>query len=234
MLVEDAALAQAEALSAVNDVFRNLSLLEVSQEAADSLVSLAGGISEFAGLTSNFVDTFFSDQEREDLALSDAIRDVSAFNADLGLTGDDRIDTQGEIRDLFDQLNADIANNVDGADQQLIDLLSLTDSFAIIAQQTNGLDDAISRLPEALQLAFINPDAANDPAFDSGNVGSLFEPSEESARQSEELQQIRQALADLSATTLEGNAQSDRSRQELIAALTASIAAAQRLSLIHI
>ena len=105
MLVEDAALAQAEALSAVNDVFRNLSLLEVSQEAADSLISLAGGISEFAGLTSNFVDTFFSDQEREDLALSDAIRDVSAFNADLGLTGDDRIDTQGEIRDLFDQLN---------------------------------------------------------------------------------------------------------------------------------
>ena len=126
MLVEDAALAQAEALSAVNDVFRNLSLLEVSQEAADSLISLAGGISEFAGLTSNFINEFFRDQEREDFALSDAIRDVSAFNDDLGLTGDDRIDTQGEIRDLFDQLNTDIANNVDGADQQLIDCLLYT------------------------------------------------------------------------------------------------------------
>ena len=73
----------------------------------------------------------------------------------------------------------------------------------------------------------INPDAAKDPAFGSSRMSSS-EPSEESARQSEELQQIRQALADLSITTLEGNAQSDRSRQELIAALAAALAAAER------
>ncbi|SKA81378.1 hypothetical protein SAMN02745130_02196 [Thiothrix eikelboomii] len=76
-----------------------------AQAASSALVSLMGGMDKLTQSANFYYDQFYSDKEKEQLALSQAAVDVRKFNQSLNLSGSASIDTVSEFRKYVDSLD---------------------------------------------------------------------------------------------------------------------------------
>ena len=194
VLVEDAALAQADALETVTTIFGRFTPAidgfgTISQQAVDNLIEAAGGLDSLAGSANSFYTNFFTEEERADLALRDATAAVINFNRELGLTGDAAIDTADEFKTYIQSLSQQALAGDEAAAAQLATALAMSDTFALFVDSGQDIRDAIAQLPVEMQgpllqmvgdmdmaseeLAIINGDIATE--FTEIGVGALAE-----------------------------------------------------------
>ncbi len=154
LLVEGANKRTVANLTAVREAAEQLNLTfnstgPLSAAAATGLVELMGGLEAFTEATRNYYDLFYSAEEKKQLQLAAAAKEVEKFNAAMGLSGEGAIDTKAEFRSLVESLDL----NTEAGRQAYASAMDVASSMALVADSGKSLDAIMQSLPDNLRGA---------------------------------------------------------------------------------
>ncbi len=137
-------------------------------EIATALAEAAGGLEGFGGKAAFFYENFYTEEERAAKTVDLATRAIAAFNAEMGITGTNLIDTKEELRAFVEGLDLtteagrealiaamDLAPTIVTLDQALETLGQGAESAADSIEEANArIDASIKSMTASFEAAF--------------------------------------------------------------------------------
>lgn len=119
-------------------------------DAADSIIELMGGLDQFTRANQTYFDKFYSETERGEIKMAQAVGQVAAFNDMLGLTGDAAIDSVPEFRAYVESLDLTTQAGREAYAQAML----VADSMYDVATAEGDMNAIIGALPGNVSNVF--------------------------------------------------------------------------------
>lgn len=116
---------------------------ESALAAATGLADLMGGIEGVTKAAATYYNEFYSQEERQQLALANAAATVAQFNDALGRTGAGAIDTHEEFRKYIESLNL----TTQSGREAYAEAMKIVESMDLLADTGKSLQENINALP---------------------------------------------------------------------------------------